>query len=238
MPDFISTTSSKTRWTSRTSAVNIESLIRGSSRLPWVLENVMGYPSLRAGQEAPITNIMGQRDTICILPTGTGKTAVFVIPTLCLDWKTLVFSPLVALMRDQVQSLQRMGIRAGQMSGMQNDAENAMAAQQWMAGELQMFYVAPERLRNELFQQAMKAVKPNMVVLDEAHTLSQWSDNFRPDYCKVGDFIVAYNPDVVTAFTATAPDEAIADIRRVLGLQEAQKIVHYPIRRKTRFGCG
>jgi RecQ family ATP-dependent DNA helicase len=160
----------------------------------------------------------------------TGKTAVFVVPTLCLDWCTLVFSPLVALMRDQVQGLWRMGIRAGAMSSTQTEAENMLAVRQWMAGELQLFYVAPERLQNAIFKEAIRSRRPDMVVLDEAHTLSQWSDNFRPAYCAVGDFIAEHNPKVVTAFTATAPEEVEVDIRRVLGLQQATKHIHYPRR--------
>lgn len=217
------------RFPTRTAAVNQETLMRGYMQLPSALKQ-MGYSSLREGQEKPILNILGQRDTLCILPTGTGKTSVFVIPTLCLGWKTLVFSPLVALMRDQVQSLQRMGIRAAQMTGMQTEAENAMAARQWMTGEVQLFYVAPERLSNKLFQEAVRQVQPDMVVMDEAHTLSQWADTFRSAYMKVGDFISEYNPKVVAAFTATCPPEVEEDIRRVLGMKEATRLLHYPIR--------
>lgn len=166
-----------------------------------------------------------------ILPTGTGKTAVFVLPTLAMEWRTLVFSPLVALMKDQVDSLCRKGIRAAQLSSNQSDQENRSAIQRWMAGDLQLLYVAPERLRNEAFIYAMRTIAPDMVVLDEAHCLSQWSDNFRSDYCKVGDFIAQFMPKVVSVFTATCPDEVEADIRRVLALPEAHKHVFYPRRR-------
>ena len=217
------------RFPTRTAGVNQETLMRGYMQLPTALKQ-MGFSSLREGQEKPIINILGQRDTLCILPTSTGKTAVFVIPTLCLGWKTLVFSPLVALMRDQVQGLQRMGIRAAQMSGMQTEAENAVAARQWMTGEVQLFYVAPERLSNKLFQEAMRNVKPDMVVMDEAHTLSQWADTFRSAYMKAGDFISEHNPKVVAAFTATCPPEVEGDIRRVLGMKEATRLLYYPTR--------
>ena len=229
------------RFPTRTGAVNEDSLLTGYNRLPGVLKQ-MGYSELRKGQLPVIMNIMGERDTICILPTSVGKTACFVIPTLCLDWRTIVFSPLVALMRDQVQGLQRMGIRAAQMSGTQTDAENAMAARAWMAGDLQLFYVAPERLANPFFKDAMRAVAPDMVVLDECHTLSQWSDNFRSAYQSVGDFIAENNPKVVAAFSATAPDEVEADVRRVLGIGQATKLVYYPRRRNLKLAsadwCG
>jgi ATP-dependent DNA helicase RecQ len=201
----------------------------GYTQLPNAL-SVMGFSQLRAGQEPVIVNIMAQRDTVCILPTSTGKTACFVIPTLCLGWRAIVFSPLVALMRDQVQGLTAKGIKAQAISSMQTEAENQAAIKRWAEGELQFIYVAPERLHNEAFKDAMARVPPDMVVMDEAHCLSQWSDNFRSSYCLVGDFIREKNPKVVSAFTATCPDEVEHDIRRVLHLENAQRLSYYPRR--------
>lgn len=201
----------------------------GYAQLPNAL-SVMGFSQLREGQEPVIVNIMAQRDTLCILPTSTGKTACFVIPTLCLGWRAIVFSPLVALMRDQVQGLTAKGIKAQAISSMQTEAENQAVIKHWAEGELQFIYVAPERLHNEAFKDAMMRVPPDMVVMDEAHCLSQWSDNFRSSYCLVGDFIRDKNPKVVAAFTATCPDEVEHDIRRVLHLDNAQKLSYYPRR--------
>ena len=209
--------------------VDKSQLMGAVAKLPEVLGQ-MGFTELREGQDLPIYNIMAGRDTICILPTGTGKTAVFVIPTLCLEWRTIVFSPLVALMRDQVKSLWAKNIAAGQISGLQSPAENAAVLGDWLEGNLKFLYVAPERLSNEMFKTAMKHVPPDMVVLDEAHTLSQWSDNFRPDYVKVGGFIEEYDPKVVATFTATAPLEVEDDIRRVLGIKHANRCKFYPRR--------
>lgn len=206
-----------------------DQLRKGWSALPDVL-NTLGYEKLRPGQQPVICNILAGKDTLCVLPTGAGKTACFVLPTLCLNWKTVVFSPLVALMRDQVQSLQRQRIPAMAISGMQTDAENNHAAQQWAEGNLSFLYVAPERLHNARFKDIMAQVPPDMVVLDEAHTLSQWSDNFRSSYCKVGEFIHDKQPGVVAAFTATCPLEVENDIRRVLGIAGAEKLVYYPRR--------
>lgn len=213
----------------RESKINMDVLKRGYAQLPNAL-SVMGFSQLRAGQEPVIVNIMAQRDTVCILPTSTGKTACFVIPTLCLGWRAIVFSPLVALMRDQVQGLTAKGIKAQAISSMQTEAENQSAIKRWAEGELQFIYVAPERLHNEAFKDAMMRVPPDMVVMDEAHCLSQWSDNFRSSYCLVGDFIREKNPKVVAAFTATCPDEVEHDIRRVLHLENAQKLSYYPRR--------
>ena len=213
----------------RESKINMDVLKSGYTQLPNAL-SVLGFSQLRAGQEPVIVNIMAQRDTVCILPTSTGKTACFVIPTLCLGWRAIVFSPLVALMRDQVQGLTAKGIKAQAISSMQTEAENQAVIKRWAAGELQFIYVAPERLHNEAFKDAMARVPPDMVVMDEAHCLSQWSDNFRSSYCLVGDFIREKNPKVVSAFTATCPDEVEHDIRRVLHLENAQRLSYYPRR--------
>lgn len=213
----------------RTQAVQMDMLQKGYAQLPHVM-NLMGYASLRPGQEPVIVNILAQRDTLCILPTSTGKTACFVIPTLCLNWRTVVFSPLVALMRDQVKGLSAKGIKAQDVSSMRSEAENNATIKRWAEGDLQFIYVAPERLHSEAFQEAMARTPPDMVVMDEAHTLSQWSDNFRSSYHLVGDLIAKHNPKVVAAFSATCPDEAEADVRRVLHMQNAHRLLFYPRR--------
>jgi ATP-dependent DNA helicase RecQ len=217
------------RWPDRPTDPDWSLVKRGLGNMSGVLAQ-MGYSKLRDGQEPVIMSIMAQVDTICILPTGTGKTACFAIPTMSLNWRTIVFSPLVALMRDQVKGLHRMNFPAAAMSGMQTDGENADAARRWQEGELNFLYVAPERLHNEIFKQAVGRMPPDFVVLDEAHTLSQWSDNFRSSYCKVGDFVREINPKVVLACTATCPKHVEQDIRRVLGLSHAKKLIHYPRR--------
>ena len=212
---------------------NMDLFTKGIVRMPTVLQQ-MGYSGLRQGQADVIQTILQGEDIICILPTGLGKTACFTIPTLCHNWKTIVFSPLLALMQDQVQSLWRNDIKAGQINSMQTPVENASVLRAWVAGELNMLYVAPERLDNELFIAAITNVPPDMVVLDEAHTLSQWSDNFRPAYCKVGEFISTYNPKVVACFTATCPNSVEVDIRRVLGLESAKVLTYYPRRKNLK----
>lgn len=215
---------------SRSQQAKMDMLQAGYTKLPHVL-GLMGFTALRDGQEPVIINILAQKDTLCILPTGAGKSGCFVIPALCLDWRTIVFSPLVALMRDQVQSLCAKGIKAQAVSSMQTESENNNAIRRWSEGDLQFLYVAPERLHNEAFKDAMNRVPPDFCVLDEAHTISQWSDNFRSSYCLVGDFIAEKNPKVVAAFTATCTKEVEKDIRRVLHLENARKLLYYPRRK-------
>lgn len=209
--------------------MNLEDYDKGALRLQEAI-NQMGYASLRPGQKSPIDCIMYQRDTICILPTGAGKSAIFALPTIAMEWKTIVFSPLIALMRDQVQSMNRAGIRTGCINSNQTEMQNYSILREWSEGQLQMLYVAPERLSNPQFKQALVAVRPDFVVLDEAHTLSEWSDNFRPAYQRCGEFIEEYNPKVVAAFTATATNQVIADVERVLKITDACICRYYPPR--------
>ena len=209
------------RHAQRVARCDIDALTAGMYNIPAALAQ-MGYKGMREGQSEPVNMMMAGQDTICVIPTGGGKTAVFVLPTLAMKWRTLVFSPLVALMRDQEQNLQRQGVQAASMNGNKTESENLMAARRWQAGELQVLIVAPERLQNASFLQAVKAVAPDLVVVDEAHVISDWSDGFRGDYCKVGDFITEFNPKVVAAFTATCTARVQADIRRVLGLPQAK----------------
>lgn len=228
-----------TRFADRVPKIDLQLLEQGKAELPRVLE-IMGYDGLREGQDGVIHMILAGRDVLCVLPTSTGKTACFVVPALCHDWNVLVFSPLQALMRDQVQNLSKLwkdkmhlfpsmykGPPVNYMSGQKSDLENNLAAQMWGQGELNLLYVAPERLANENFQRALEAVPPDMVVLDEAHCLSEWGHNFRSDYRKVGDLVQNLQPLVVSAFTATCTPPVERDVRQVLGIQQAQREAHF-----------
>ena len=191
----------------------------------------LGFEGLRPGQDKAIFNLLMGKDTLCFLPTGAGKSLIYILPTLCLDFKCLIFSPLVSLMKDQVESLWRMNLSAAQISGGQTKTENDMALRAWEAGELQFMLVAPERMASEDFMTAIQRQKPNLVTLDEAHCLSQWGDSFRPAYTRVGEFIDMVNPELVLALTATATTAVEADIRRVLRIPDAHKVVYYPARK-------
>lgn len=163
--------------------------------------------------------------------TVTHNSAVFVVPTLCHGWRTLIFSPLKALMRDQVQGLQNKGICALALSSDQTEIENTRSISDWIRGECRILYVAPERLRNEAFMRALRQSPPDFVAVDEVHCLSAWSDNFRHSYMYIGDMIEQYNPRVVAGFTATMPETVEADVRRVLRMPDAVKIFHFPQRK-------
>src|ERR1700679_1278493 len=124
----------------------------------------LGFSALRPNQTKAVAVISSGCDVLLVSPTASGKTGCFVLPTLALGWHTIVFSPLIALMRDQVQNLSRRGIGVDQLTSANSDMENTMAMKRWMKGELSLLYVAPERLVNPLFQDAMNARHPDFVV--------------------------------------------------------------------------
>jgi superfamily II DNA/RNA helicase len=159
--------------------------------------------------------------------TVTHNTAMFVVPILALNWKALVFSPLQALMRDQVEELQRRGVAADFINATMTAEATTQSLNNWANGRTQMLYVAPERLNRDDFRSAMTMVPPDMVVIDEAHCLHQWGENFRSSYHRIGDFIEEFNPKQVSAFTATCTEEIEADICRVTGISPVCTLWQY-----------
>jgi len=222
---------------SRSNSASLELLSSGVSNIPSVLSE-LGYDSLKEGQEEAVMNLMYQRDTVCVMPTGFGKSAIYIVPTRCLQWKTLIFSPLVSLMKDQVESLWSKNYTAGQVSSGQTDAENNMVLSEWERGELQYLLVAPERLQNKRFMEVINKAKPDLVAIDEAHCVSQWADTFRPSYVEIGKFVSDFEPKVVLAMTATMTIDMEEDVRRVLSMESAAKIVYYPKRENISFEYG
>lgn len=213
----------------RAQAYDIDAMGQCAERLPEIFQQ-LGYTNLRPGQERPVFALFGKNDVICILPTGGGKTAIYIIPTMAHKWRTIVFSPLVSLMHDQVMQLTQWGLAAGQVSSSQSQSENRMTLNQWENGDLQFLLVAPERLNNPDFIELTKRRPPHMVVVDEAHCIAQWSESFRPAYMKIGEFVANTKPQTVLALTATATPEVEQAIRNTLGLQNAQLMAYYPKR--------
>lgn len=191
---------------------------------------LLGYDSLRPGQDKAVLMLLSQKDTYCVLPTGAGKSAIYIVPTLCMGWKTLVFSPLVSLMADQVGKLGQFRLAGASISSGNDRSENQLAIMQWEMGQIQFLLVAPERMDNQGFIDAMERCPPDLVVVDEAHCISQWGDSFRTSYLRIGDFIARTRPKVVLSLTATATKAVEDDIRSVLGIQQAARVIYYPKR--------
>lgn len=179
-----------------------------------------GFSELRPYQTECLKSIYAGEDTLCVLPTGAGKSLLFALATKVLKYRTVVFVPLIALMDDQVESMLEKGIRAASLNSSQTNMFNSIALQDWCNGELDMLFVSPERMDNKTFINAMKMLPPDMVVVDEAHALSQWSKDFRPAYMRCGEFIEEYNPKQVISLTATATKQVVEDIKNILSMPE------------------
>jgi len=210
--------------------MTIDSFNQAMAFLPGALHK-MGYAGLRPGQDRVVFNLFAGKSVFCILPTGQGKSACYIVPTICLNYRTLIFSPLISLMQDQLESLWRLGLKAGQISSGQSDSENQAVITQWMSGQLQFLLVAPERIDNAQFRLAISHVHPDLVVVDEAHCISQWSDSFRPHYARLGDFCAMAQPKSLLLLTATATEDVEQDVRRVMNAESAERVIYYPKRR-------
>lgn len=191
-----------------------------------VLKRYFGYSSFRTGQETMIDAIMAGRDALGIMPTGAGKSICYQVPALLLSGITLVVSPLISLMKDQVQALNQAGIHAAYINSSLTEGQVAKALRLAAGGQYKIIYVAPERLETYGFLQFAKAAPISMLTVDEAHCISQWGQDFRPSYQKIVPFVEQLeNRPVVSAFTATATTEVKDDILCVLGLRQPEVLV-------------
>ena len=183
------------------------------------LSEVFGYDSFRPGQESVVATILQGRDVMAVMPTGAGKSLCYQIPALVLDGITLVVSPLISLMRDQVSSLLQNGVRAAYLNSSLTSRQYALALDNARRGVYRIIYVAPERLLTESFLDFAMNAPIAQVVVDEAHCVSQWGQDFRPGYLDVAPFIarLPVRPRV-SAFTATATQSVRGDIVRLLAL--------------------
>lgn len=182
-----------------------------------VLKKHFGHREFREGQEEIINQILSGRDVLGIMPTGAGKSICYQVPALMMEGITLVISPLISLMQDQVISLRESGISAAYINSSLSAAEYFRTMDRAANSEYKIIYVAPERLSADDFLRLSENVQISMVTVDEAHCVSQWGQDFRPSYLKISEFMekLAYRP-VLSAFTATATKEVREDISLIL----------------------
>jgi ATP-dependent DNA helicase RecQ len=186
-----------------------------------VLKDYFGFTSFRTGQEGLIDNILNGKDTLGIMPTGAGKSLCFQLPALIFDGITLVISPLISLMKDQVGSLNQNGISAAYINSSLNFTQYNKAIQNAKDGKYKIIYIAPERLEAKEFIDFSVAADISMITVDEAHCVSQWGQDFRPSYLKIPEFIGKLKTrPVIAAFTATATSYVREDIISKLGLND------------------
>lgn len=184
-----------------------------------VLRKYYGYTSFRKGQKKVIENIINGRDTVAIMPTGSGKSICYQIPALLYPGVTLVISPLISLMKDQVDALQEMGIPATYINSTINNYEMQQRLNKVRQGDYKLIYVAPERLRSGQFYQLLQVIEVSLLAIDEAHCVSQWGHDFRPSYLDISKVLRNFsNRPIVAAFTATATPEVRKDIVEQLNL--------------------
>lgn len=191
-----------------------------------VLYRYFGYTAFRSGQAELIDAQLSGRDVFGIMPTGGGKSLCYQIPALMLEGITLVVSPLISLMKDQVTALKNMGVSAAYVNRSLSAEQIRLVLRNIQQKKYKIIYIAPERLLTESFLAAISNLKIAMVAVDEAHCISQWGQDFRPSYLRIADFLklLKVRP-VVSAFTATATQEVRDDVERILGLQNPLRII-------------
>ncbi len=204
---------------------NVED-VAGMHAARQALEEHFGYASFRPGQEEVVDAVLSGRDALAVMPTGAGKSVCYQVPGIVLEGLTLVVSPLVSLMGDQVRSLLEAGVRGAYLNSTLTPGQQATVLKRALDGAYEIMYVAPERLSDGRFLEFARAACIPLVAVDEAHCVSQWGQDFRPSYLTIGDFIAQLpTRPVVAAFTATATDRVRRDIVRILGLSDPFEIV-------------
>ncbi len=191
-----------------------------------ILRNYFGYAQFRPGQEGLIDAVLSGRDVFGIMPTGGGKSICYQVPALLLPGVTLVVSPLISLMQDQVRSLKAVGIPAAYINSTLTGPQMQAVYRNLYAGAYKIIYIAPERLGYEGFQNVAAKMSISFVAVDEAHCISQWGQDFRPSYLRILNFIesLPYRP-ILGAFTATATQEVREDVERILELKDPLRVV-------------
>jgi ATP-dependent DNA helicase RecQ len=195
-------------------------------QLASLLHKTFGFPSFRANQEAVCRAATDGRDVLLVMPTGAGKSLCYQLPAIARGGTALVISPLIALMDDQATKLTAAGLRVARIhSGLSRD-EARQACRDYLDGTLQFLFIAPERMRVPNFPEMLAKKKPSLIAIDEAHCISAWGHDFRPDYRTLGDFLPALRPAPVIALTATATPTVQRDIITQLQLTQPELFIH------------
>ena len=198
---------------------NKKPVTEGSKTPDQILNEYFGYNSFRPGQREVINQLMSGRDCICVMPTGQGKSICYQIPAMLMQGITIVISPLIALMKDQVAALVRAGIPAAYLNSTLNSHQQEKVLNNILNGKYKLIYVAPERLSVQEFQKFCSTIRISLIAVDEAHCVSQWGPNFRYDYLNICQFIECLpERPIVGAFTATATQKVAEDIIQRLAL--------------------
>ncbi len=197
-----------------------------STDLATLLHQTFGFPAFRTNQEAVCRAATAGRDVLLVMPTGAGKSLCYQLPAIARGGTALVISPLIALMDDQAAKLSALGLRVARIhSGLSRD-ESRQACRDYLDGTLQFLFIAPERMRVPNFPAMLAKKKPALIAIDEAHCISQWGHDFRPDYRTLGDYLPALRPAPIVALTATATPTVQKDIATQLQLQKPALFIH------------
>ena len=200
--------------------------INSRDRALQLLQTYFGYTSFRPAQESPVESLLKNEDVVAIMPTGAGKSICFQIPALCKSGLTVVFSPLISLMKDQVDGLVDQNIQAALINSTLTQTEFNKTMYDVRSGNIKLLYIAPERLGSNFFCNVLRSMPISQVIVDEAHCISQWGHDFRPSYRLIGDWLASLpKRPVVGAFTATATKAVENDIKTLLGLDHANVYV-------------
>lgn len=188
-----------------------------------VLQHYWGYDAFRPAQEVPVSTLLAGHDLVAIMPTGAGKSICFQVPALLQEGLTIVFSPLISLMKDQVDGLRQQKIPAAFINSTLDQETFNKTLYYVRIGAVKILYISPERLASQFFRNVLQTLKISQIIVDEAHCISQWGHDFRPAYQLIGQFLktMPHRP-VVGAFTATATKAVERDIKILLGLENAQ----------------
>ncbi len=198
----------------------------GGGTLKEILHDAFGFSSFRANQQAVCQAAIDGKDVLLVMPTGSGKSLCYQLPGIVRGGTTLVISPLIALMEDQVAKLKERGFAVDRIHSGRDRAASRQASVDYLNGTLQFLFIAPERLRLSGFPEMLAKRKPSLVAIDEAHCISQWGHDFRPDYRRLGQHLPMFRPAPVIALTATATPLVQNDICEQLGLPQMTRFIH------------